>query len=83
MMRRRGLLFGFFGLATLTILTSPDTARARVNDYPHSGYCARNLLHVRHLRACSWFDAQGHRISPAEHWARIRKFLLYGIADWR
>lgn len=79
----RGLSIGFFSLAALALLTAPDAARARITDYPHSGYCARNLLHVRHLRACSWFDARGHRISKAEHWARIRKFRLYGIADWR
>lgn len=79
----RKLLIGFFSLATLVMISGRDLASARVTDYPHSGYCARNLLHVRHLRACSWFDAQGHRISRAAHWARIRKFRMYGIADWR
>jgi len=65
------------------MLAMPDAAQARILDFPHSGYCARNVLHVRFLRNCSWFDAHGHLISRAEHLARIQNFRRYGVADWR
>ena len=70
-------------MAVLVMFAAPNVAQARIIDFPHSGYCARNLLHVRYLRNCSWFDAHGHRIAEAEHLARVQKLHRYGVADRR